>query len=103
MNPALWHRRYGVTALLVFLLFGYALEALHGFKTPAYLLDPMRRELWTLTHLHGAFLALLNLFYSAWNDRDRLQASRGRMASGSLLAGSVLLPLGFFLGGLGSL
>lgn len=108
------HRRYGWTALLAFLVLGYALEALNGFKASAYLLDPLRREFWTLAHLHGAFLALLNLIYASWvgrgaatlpaqDGRERAGAahpSPSRAASRALLAGSALLPLGFFLGGL---
>jgi hypothetical protein len=82
------------------MLFGYTLEALNGFKASAYLLDPIRREFWTLAHLHGAFLALLNLIGAPSADSEALAAGARRSASRALIAGSLLLPLGFFLGGL---
>lgn len=86
------HRRFGWTALFVALAFGTVVEGLHGFKTSGYLLEPIRREMWTLAHFHAAALALVNLVYVRW------AASRG--ASRALLWGSALLPLGFFLGGI---
>src|SRR5262245_18837062 len=95
------HLRYGWSALAVWLGFGVTLEALLGFKSVPYLLDPMREELWRLAHFHGALLALVNLVYVTWADRDTLAPGTRRLASRALLAGSVLLPAGFFLGGIG--
>jgi hypothetical protein len=86
------HRRFGWTALFVALAFGTVVEGLHGFKTSGYLLEPIRREMWTLAHFHAAALALVNLVYVKWATR--------RGASRALLWGSALLPLGFFLGGI---
>jgi hypothetical protein len=86
------HRRFGWTALFVALAFGTVVEGLHGFKTSGYLLDPIRREMWTLAHFHAAALAIVNLVYVRWAAR--------RGASRALLWGSALLPLGFFLGGI---
>lgn len=91
------HRRVGWTLLFVALLFGTTVEGLLGFKAAALLLDPIRREFWGLAHFHGASLALLNLVYVPW--ADRLAPSLRQRASASLIAGSLLLPLGFFLGG----
>ena len=93
------HLRYGWSALVVSLGFGVTLEALLGFKAVPYLLDPLREDLWRLAHFHGSMLALVNLVYASWADRDMLGPATRRMASRALLAGSVLLPLGFFLGG----
>ena len=97
---ALLHRRFGWTSLLVWMTGGLLLETLHGWKSAAYLLDPLRRELWILAHFHGALLAVVNLAYVRWAEAPGLDAGARTLASRSLLAGSVLLPLGFLLGGL---
>ena len=94
------HRRYGWVALFFWLLFGLLLETLHGFKISDYLLDPLRREFWGLAHFHGATLALLNLIYIQWAESPTLNAAQRLWASRTLIGGSVLMPLGFFLGGL---
>jgi hypothetical protein len=94
------HLRYGWTALAVGLAFGVTLESLLGFKTVAYLLDPLREELWRLAHLHLSMLALVNLVYASWADRESLSPAARRLASRALIAGSMLLPLGFFFGGI---
>ena len=91
------HRRYGWTALLLWLLFGVALEALHGFKVSAYLQDPLRMSFWSLAHFHGATLALVNLVYVPWV--ESVPRPWQTPASWSLLLGSLLMPLGFLLGG----
>lgn len=93
------HRRFGWSALFVALLFGTVLEGLLGFKSPELTLDPIRREFWSLAHFHAASLALLNLVYVAWANDEALSETQQRSASRALLAGSALLPLGFFLGG----
>src|SRR5262245_26239800 len=94
------HRRFGWTALLVWMCAGLVLESLHGFKQAAYLLDPLRRELLTLAHFHGALLAVVNLVYVRWAESPGLAAGTRERASRALIAGSVLMPLGFLLGGL---
>jgi hypothetical protein len=60
-----------------------------------------RRLLFTLAHAHGTALALLNFAFaftvtqlSGWKPRPR------RLASACLKAATLLLPSGFFLGGL---
>ena len=63
------HLRFGWTALFVALAFGTAIEALHGVKASSYLLEPMRREMWTLAHFHAATLAIVNLVYAKWAAR----------------------------------
>lgn len=88
--------------LFVFLTLGFALEALHGFKVGLYLdvNNHTRRHMWTLAHAHGTLLGLVHLAYAgaiAAGGEERLKALRG--ASGLLLAAGLLLPLGFFLGG----
>ncbi|MCS6883818.1 MAG: hypothetical protein RMM17_06120 [Acidobacteriota bacterium] len=97
-STATLHKRYGWSALLFFMLMGLALEGLLGFKSEEFLLDPLRRELWSLAHFHGALLALVNLVYA--QRADDLPVNQRRIASGLLVTGSILMPLGFFLGGL---
>ena len=96
------HLRVGWWALLVFLSLGIGLEALHGFKADLYLNveNETRRLMWTLAHAHGVLLALVQIGFAAtvhlspgWTGGTRALASR------SLMAALVLMPLGFFLGG----
>ena len=94
------HRRFGWTALLVWMSGGLALELFHGLKLGGYLLDPLRRELLTLAHFHGALLAVVNLAYVRWAEAPGLDPKQRRRASRALITGSVLLPLGFLLGGI---
>ena len=97
------HLRFGWWTLLVFLTAGLALEALHALKVGAYLnvSNETRRLMWTLAHAHGTLLGLLNLAFAAslgfwppWREKSR------KAASLSLLAATILMPAGFFLGGL---
>jgi hypothetical protein len=96
------HHWVGWLGLLVFLSLGILLEGLHGFKIRLYL-DPsnrIRREMWTLAHAHGTLLSLVNIAFAAglaqfgsWN------AKRLRLSSFFLIDAAVLIPVGFFLGG----
>ena len=97
------HLAFGWCTVLFFLAVGVVLEALHALKLDAYLApaNEVRRLLFTLAHAHGTLLGILNLAYAA-SLRD---ASPGRLqtlakASPLLIAGSLLLPLGFLLGGI---
>jgi hypothetical protein len=97
------HHRLGWAALLLFLSLGAFLEFLHGFKLGFYL-DPgskLRRELWTLAHAHGTVLALVQIGFAVGLPHfGRWTAGRLKLASFFLLDATVLIPLGFFLGGL---
>lgn len=96
------HLRFGWIGLLVFGTLGLVLEALHAFKSGAYLGvgNETRRLMWTLAHAHGIGLSLLHMGFAATlyalfaEPTERL-----RGASRLLRWGGVLLPLGFFLGG----
>lgn len=97
------HVRYGWWALLVFLTLGLVLESLHGFKVGSYLNlnNETRRLTWTLAHAHGALLGIVLIVFGLtvrawpqWNPRHRTLAGR------SLNAATLLIPGGFFLGGL---
>jgi hypothetical protein len=97
------HLRFGWWSLLVFVTFGLVLETLHGFKADAYLnlTNETRRLLWTLAHAHGTGLAIVNIVFGLAVDRgDVFRPSNIRLVSPLLLAATLLLPVGFFLGGL---
>ncbi len=100
MNSSDRHLRFGWRSLFAFLALGLVLEILHGFKLGWYL-DvgaEMRRLMFTLAHAHGTLLALVNLAAGL-----TLRTVKGfeltSAASHALIWGSLLLPLGFFLGG----
>lgn len=102
--PDLVHRhvRVGWLALLVFLAGGIVLEALHGFKVDAYLGvdNETRKHLWTLAHAHGTLLGLVNLAF-AWTltRAPGFTAGARSVASRCMLGATLLMPAGFFLGG----
>jgi hypothetical protein len=94
------HALFGWASLFLYLLFGYTLEVLQGFKVEGFVLHPLRHEFWSLAHFHGALLGLLNVVYASRAAAPGMGSAARRLASGALVAGSLLLPLGFFLGGL---
>jgi len=96
----LLHLRVGAAALFGFAALGVVLESLHAFKAPWYLgvAGETRRFLFTLAHAHGIGLGLVNLGLAA-----ALPLLPGRLpaaASAFLVAGTLLVPAGFFAGGL---
>ena len=93
--------RFGWWSLLVFLSVGGALETLHGFKIGWYLDvgNETRRLMFTLAHAHGTLLALINIAAGLTVrkvDRFELRPS----VSFALIWAAILLPAGFFLGGI---
>ena len=99
------HLRWGWRMLLLFSALGLTLEMLHGFKLGLYLDvdNGTRRLMWRLAHAHGALLGLVNVALAA-SLASHPQMGQGptpRTASHLLMAGNVLLPLGFFAGGFG--
>ena len=90
--------RVGWLLLAIALPFGVTLEALHGFKVQAYLASDMRREMWRLAHAHGTLLGILCLVCGAIGEAWVPEAIRPRVMA-MIRWGSVLMPLGFFLGG----
>jgi membrane protein DedA with SNARE-associated domain len=101
MNTSDRHLRFGWWALFVSLTLGVVLETLHGFKLGWYLDagQEMRRLMFTLAHAHGTLLALVNLA-AGLTQRTVPGFALTLGASRALLWGAVLLPAGFFLGGL---
>jgi len=90
--------RTGWLLLAIALPFGVTLEALHGFKVQAYLASDMRREMWRLAHAHGTLLGMLCLVSAALAEAHIPEAIRARVLA-MIRWGAVLMPLGFFLGG----
>ena len=93
--------RFGWWSLLVFLSLGAVLETLHGFKIGWYVNvgNEARRLMFTLAHAHGTLLALVNIaagLTARIVDRFALRPS----VSFSLIWAAILLPAGFFLGGI---
>jgi len=96
------HLRFGWWSLLLFTLLGLGLEGLHGFKVAAYLdaSNETRRLMWTLAHAHGTLLGLVHvLFGLTVRVAPEMAISSRSSISRSLIAASVLLPGGFFFGG----
>lgn len=88
------HQRFGWTVLFFSFLFGATIEGLLGLKS-TLIYDPLRHDLWSLAHFHGAFFGLMNLLYPI------IAARHARTwTSAVLMIGSAVLPLGFLLGGI---
>jgi hypothetical protein len=90
--------RTGWLLLAVSLPFGVTLEGLHGFKVQSYLTSEMRREMWRLAHAHGTLLGILCLVSAALAEAHIPESVRPRVMA-MIRWGAVLMPLGFFLGG----
>lgn len=106
------HLSFGWWALFVFLALGLVLEALHGLKVGYYLdtSNETRRLMWRLAHAHGTLLALVHIAFAlslpklmpnAATEKGAPEAVSPSLAVASrcLYGCGVLLPLGFFLGG----
>lgn len=97
------HLLFGWWALFGYGLLGLALEAMHGFKVGAYLdaTNETRRLMWTLAHAHGVLLGLVNLgFVATIVSWPALPAPAQQQASLGLRTSTLVLPLGFFAGGI---
>ncbi|MCP4872776.1 MAG: hypothetical protein GY898_29140 [Proteobacteria bacterium] len=99
------HLTFGWWALLIFLLVGSVLESLHGFKVAWYVdvATETRRLVWRLGHAHGTMLSIVNIVFGLTikGVADRIgDAAWPVRASQLLVIGTVLLPGGFFAGGL---
>ena len=96
------HLRFGWWSLLVFLSVGFALELLHGFKAGFYLdvTNETRRLMWTLAHAHGVLLSLVHVAWAlCLRAFPHLENGHHRVVSRCFMGASVLLPGGFFAGG----
>lgn len=103
MTYARRHLRFGWWSLLVFATLGFALETLHGFKVGWYLSvsNETRRLMWTLAHAHGTLLSIIHILLGvSLYVMPELRERNLALVSASLIAASILLPGGFFLGGI---
>ena len=92
---------FGWWSLLIFLSLGAVLETLQGFKIGWYVDvgNETRRLMFTLAHAHGTLLAVVNIAAGLTVrivDRFTLRPS----VSVALIWAAILLPAGFFLGGI---
>lgn len=97
------HLQFAWWSLLCFVILGITLEALHAFKIGWYLgqSSETRRLMWTLAHAHGTLLSLVHAAFAfTYFVFPTPVTQRLRLASALLMAASVLLPGGFFLGGI---
>src|SRR5262249_44815738 len=86
----------------LFVVLGISLEALHAWKSSAYLGadHETRRLMWTLAHAHGVGLSLVQLGYAATLGLVFKTARPNlRIASRCLNWATCLIPGGFFAGG----
>jgi hypothetical protein len=96
------HLRFGWWSLFAFAALGLVLESLHGFKILAYLdvSNETRRLMWRLAHAHGVLLGLTHVVFGlALRAIPDLGGARLGFISTSLIGATVLVPGGFFLGG----
>ena len=93
--------RFGWWSLLIFLTLGGALETLHGFKIGWYVDvgNETRRLMFTLGHAHGTALALINIA-AGLTARNMKGFEIRSSVSKALVWAAILLPGGFFLGGI---
>ena len=84
--------------LAFWLAFGLLIEGLIGFRTPLYLQDPVRREMFRLAHAHGTVLSLLLLIANIYIQKGLTAPPAA--AVWSLRLGILLMPTGFLLGGI---
>ncbi len=100
MNKFDGNLRFGWWSLLVFLSLGGILEILHGFKIGWYVDvgNEMRRLMFTLAHVHGTALALVNIA-AGLTARNVKHITARTSVCASLIWAGILFPAGFFLGG----
>ena len=96
------HVRFGWLLVFGYVLLGVTLETLHGFKAGLYLdaSNEARRLVWTLAHTHGTLIGVLNLGFAVTLARLGLSAAQLRAASLLFVLAGIVMPLGFFLGGI---
>ena len=101
MNYSNRHLRFGWWALATYVCLGIGLETMHGFKIGWYLDvgNETRRLMFTLAHAHGTGLALVNIA-AGLTARNVKGFEIRSSVSTALIWAAILLPAGFFLGGI---
>lgn len=64
---------------------------------PGYLDNPVRQNLWRAGHAHAGVLILLTLIGLMLVDQTNLSSALRAFVRYALVAGPILMPLGFFL------
>ena len=90
--------RQGWIGVAFWMSFGLLIEGLIGFRSPSYLSDPVRRELFRLTHTHGTVLSILLLIVFVYLAKNFVAPPTA--AIWSLRIGTVLMPVGVLFGGI---
>lgn len=97
-------KRYGQVAfqgwlsVTIWMSFGLLLESLMAYKSPAYLGDPQRRELFRLAHAHGSLLGVVLVLAAIWARGAGARLSR--LAVIALRFGAAVMPVGFLAAGI---
>jgi hypothetical protein len=97
------HLRFGWWGLFLFAGLGLVLESLNGLRVDYYInvANDTRRHMFTLAHAHGTLLSLVNLAFAFTVSTRFGEGIRNvKTPSACLLAALILLPAGFFTGGL---
>ena len=89
--------RQGWISLALWIAFGILIEGFSAFRSPAYLDDAVRREMFRLAHAHGTLLNLVLLGAAICAHLNLIRL--GRMTSLGLRSAVLLLPAGFLFGG----
>jgi hypothetical protein len=90
--------RQGWISLALWIAFGILIEGFSAFRSPAYLDDAVRREMFRLAHAHGTLLNLVLLGAAICAHLNLIRL--GPMTSIGLRSAVLLLPAGFLFGGL---
>jgi hypothetical protein len=95
------HLSFGWWSLALFTTLGLVLEGAHGLKLGWYLdvSNASRRLALSLGHAHGTLLGLVNIAFALSLPRAKLSATAAARASFALRLATVLMPLGFIIGG----
>lgn len=88
----------GWLSLALWMSFGLLLESLMAYKSPAYLGDPQRRELFRLAHAHGSLLGAVLVMAALWARSAGARLSR--LPVTALRFGAAVMPLGFLAAGI---
>lgn len=84
-------------SLALWIAFGVLLEGFNAFRSPAFLDDAVRRDMFRLAHAHGTLLNLVLLVAAICARLDLIRL--GPKTSIGLRSAVVLLPAGFLFGG----
>ena len=76
---------------------GARLLAMIFRREPGYLDNPVRQNLWRAGHAHAGVLVILTLVGLLLVDQADLSSEGRWLVRYSLVAGPILMPLGFFL------